>query len=46
MFAEGVDLKSDRATIGTLDGLGLQIDTERCVGAALRIVHQGVQLIG
>src|ERR1700751_2519287 len=40
MIAERVDIEVDDATIGAANFLGFEIDRERCIGAALGVLHQ------
>src|SRR6185312_15322829 len=45
-LAEGIDLKSDNAAVGTTDLLLFKIDGDGGVGAAIGIVHQFFQVFG
>src|ERR1700730_17458480 len=40
MFAERVDIEVDDAAIGAANFLGFEIDRERCIGAALGVIHE------
>ncbi len=45
MLAEGVDLELDDAAVGAADFLRREIDRQRRVGAAPRVVHQFLQIV-
>ena len=45
VLAEGIDLEADDAAVGPADLLALEIDGQRRVGAAARIVDQLVDLL-
>src|ERR1700744_3605031 len=44
LLAEGINIELDHAAIGAANFLGLQIDAEAGIGAALGIVHQLVHI--
>ena len=46
LLARGIDVEMQRAAVRPLDGLGLEIDRDGGVGAALGVVHQQLQLLG
>src|SRR3569623_3041789 len=46
MPAGGVDIEMDSTTVRTPDRLGLEVDRDGGIGAALGIVHQKLQLLG